>query len=64
MQRMLRAEHEFNDLLAANPVKPYWDQSLMNNRRKYIRLVKALYQRGLVGMHRPADVKGQVGFSL
>ena len=63
MQRMLRTQHEFNETLAANPVTPYWDRTLLRNRRKYIRLVRALLGRGLVGMHKPQHVKGRVGAS-
>ena len=61
MQRMLRSEQEYSEMLAANPVTPYWDRALLRSRRKYLRLVKSLLKRGLVGLHRPGSVKGRVG---
>ena len=57
MQRMLRSEQEYSEMLAANPVTPYWDRALLRSRRKYLRLVKSLLKRGLVGLHRPGSVK-------
>ena len=61
MQRMLSIEHEVNELSDATPITPYWDRTLKSNHRKYVRLVRTLYKRSLVGMHRARDVRGRVG---
>ena len=62
MQRMLSTEQEFKELSDANPITLYWDRTLKSNRRRYVRLVRTLYKRSLVGMHRARDVRGRVGF--